>query len=136
MFCRMSATDIVPAHLLPILEAPNYGFLGTIRPDDTVQVNPMWFDFDGETLRFTHTTKRAKYRNLQHNPSMSLAIINHEDVFGYVELRGKLIEVIPDPTGDFYVHLGKRYGNPDQLPPPDSADRVILVMSIEHVASK
>ncbi|MDR7385332.1 PPOX class F420-dependent oxidoreductase [Promicromonospora iranensis] len=132
----MSATDVIPAHLIPLLEAPNYAFLGTIRPDDTVQVNPMWFDFDGETLRFTHTTKRAKYRNLQHNPSMSLAIINDDNVLSYVEVRGKLIEVIPDPTGAFYVHLAERYGAPDQPPPPDSADRVILVMSIEHYTTQ
>lgn len=136
MFSGMSATDIIPAHLIPLLEAPNYAFLGTIRPDDTVQVNPMWFDFDGETLRFTHTTTRAKYRNLQHNPSMSLAVLNNENAFNYLEVRGKLTEVIPDPTGDFYVHLGKRYGNPDQQAPADSADRVILVMSIEHCTTQ
>jgi PPOX class probable F420-dependent enzyme len=136
MFSDMSATDIIPAHLIPLLEAPNYAFLGTIRPDDTVQVNPMWFDYDGETLRFTHTTYRAKYRNLQHNPSMSLAIVDEENAFKYVEVRGKLTEVIPDPTGEFYVHLGKRYGNPDQQPPTDSADRVILVMSIEHYTTQ
>jgi PPOX class probable F420-dependent enzyme len=136
MFSDMSATDIIPAHLIPLLEAPNYAFLGTIRPDDTVQVNPMWFDFDGETLRFTHTTYRAKYRNLQHNPSMSLAIVDEENAFKYVEVRGKLTEVIPDPTGEFYVHLGKRYGNPDQEAPADSADRVILVMSIEHYTTQ
>ena len=129
---QMSATDVIPAHLIRLLEAPSYAFLGTIRPDDTVQVNPMWFDFDGETLRFTHTTHRAKYRNLQHNPSMSLAVLNDENPFNYLEVRGKLIEVVPDPTGAFYVRLGKRYGNPDQQPPADSADRVILVMSIEH----
>jgi len=132
----MAATDVIPAELIPLLEAPNYGFLGTIRPDDTVQVNPMWFDFDGEVLRFTHTTKRAKYRNLQHNPAMSLAVINTDNVFNYVEVRGRLIEVVPDPTGEFYVHLGKRYGNPDQTPPPDSADRVVLVMSIEHYTTQ
>ena len=109
MFSGMSATDIIPAHLIHLLEEPNYAFLGTIRPDDTVQVSPMWFD--GETLRFTHTTYRAKYRNLQHNPSMSLAILNDENAFNYIEVRGKLTEVIPDPTGEFYVHLGKRYGN-------------------------
>lgn len=94
MFGGMSATDIVPAHLMHLLEAPNYAFLGTIRPDDTVQVNPMWFDFDGENLRFTHTTYRAKYRNLQHNPSMSLAILNDENAFNYIEVRGKLVEVV------------------------------------------
>lgn len=133
---HMATADILPAKLIPLLEQSNYGFLGTIRPDDTVQVNPMWFDFDGEVVRFTHTTKRAKYRNLQHNPSMSLAVINTDNVFTYVEVRGKLIDVVPDPTGEFYVHLGKRYGNPDQTPPPDSADRVILVMSIEHYTTQ
>ena len=136
MFGGMSASDVIPAHLIHLLEKPNYAFLGTIRPDETVQVNPMWFDFDGETLRFTHTTYRAKYRNLQHNPSMSLAILNDENAFNYIEVRGKLVEVVPDPTGDFYVHLGRRYGNAEQQPPADSADRVILVMSIEHYTTQ
>ena len=136
MFSGMSATDVIPAHLIPLLEAPNYAFLGTIRPDDTVQVNPMWFAFDGETLRFTHTTTRAKYRNLQHNPSMSLAIINSDNVLNYVEVRGRLIETIPDPTGAFYVELGERYGAPNLQPPADSADRVVLVMSIEHYTTQ
>ncbi|HEV6953419.1 MAG TPA: PPOX class F420-dependent oxidoreductase [Promicromonospora sp.] len=132
----MSATDIIPAHLIHLLENPNYAFLGTVRPDGSVQVNPMWFDFDGETLRFTHTTHRAKFRNLQQNPAMSLAILNPENPFNYLEVRGKLVEVVPDPTGEFYVHLGKRYGNPDQTPPPDSADRVVLVMSVEHYTTQ
>lgn len=127
---------MIPAHLLPLLEDPNYAYLGTIRPDDTVQVNPMWFIFDGETLRFTHTTKRAKYRNLQHNPSMSLAIIDPENPFHYLEVRGRLIEVVPDPEGDFYVTLGKRYGNPDQKAPADKADRVVLVMSVERTTTQ
>jgi PPOX class probable F420-dependent enzyme len=96
----------------------------------------MWFDYDGETLRFTHTTKRAKYRNLLQNPSMSLMIFDPDRPIHYVELRGKLTEVIPDPEGDYYVHLGRRYGNPDQAPPPDKADRVILVMSIDAVSGQ
>lgn len=129
-------TDIVPAHLVHLLEEPNFGFLGTIRPDDTVQVNPMWFEFDGETIRFTHTSKRAKYRNLMHNPAMSLAVLDPENPFTYLEVRGSLVEVIPDPTGDFYVRLGKRYGNPGQQAPKDSADRVILVMSVTSTTTQ
>jgi len=119
-----------------LLEAPNYGALGTIRPDDTVQVSPMWFLFDGSSLRFTHTTTRAKYRNLQRNPSMSLMVIDPEDPFRYIEIRGRLREVIPDPAGDFYVVLGKRYGNPEQKPPKDIADRVVLVMSIDGITAQ
>jgi len=121
----------IPDHLRPLLDRPLFGALGTIRPDDTVQVNPMWFEFDGEHVRFTHTNKRGKFRNLQRNPSMSLMLIDPDNPQSYLELRGKLVETIDDRAGDFYVRLGQRYGNPDQEPPPDKADRVILVMSVE-----
>lgn len=129
-------TDVIPAAYAHLLEQPIYAHLGTIRPDDTVQVNPMWFEFVDGTLRFTHTTKRGKFRNLQHNPSMSLSIIDPENPFRYLEVRGRLVEVIPDPEGAFYVRLGRRYGNPGQTPPPDSADRVILVMSVEKTTKQ
>jgi PPOX class probable F420-dependent enzyme len=129
-------STVIPEHLVPLLENPNYAYLGTIRPDDTVQVNPMWFLYDGESIRFTHTTKRAKYRNLMHNPSMSLAIIDPVNPFHYLEVRGRLVEVIPDPEGEFYVVLGKRYGNAEQQPPKDSPDRVVLVMSIESTTTQ
>jgi PPOX class probable F420-dependent enzyme len=124
----MAAT--IPADLADLLERPLYGNLGTVRPDGTVQVNPMWFEFDGEHIRFTHTTFRAKYRNLQHNPSMSLLVTDPEIPQRYLEVRGALAEVVPDPAGAFFVRLGQRYGDPDQQPPADKADRVILVMSI------
>lgn len=128
-----SPAAVVPADLVDLLERPLFGILGTVRPDATVQVNPMWFEYDGEHIRFTHTTKRAKFRNLQRNPSMSLAVLDPDDPMRYLEIRGRLVEAVPDPTGAFYVVLGKRYGNAAQEPPADSADRVILVMSIEKV---
>jgi len=130
-----SALDaILPADHQDLLIRPTFGVLATVRPDNTAQASPMWFLFDQENdrLRFTHTTKRAKFRNLQSNPSMSLAIYDPERPYRYVEVRGRLVEVLPDPTGAFYVTLGRRYGNAEQQPPADSADRVILVMSIEH----
>lgn len=125
-------TVTIPPEDKDLLERPLYASLGTIRPDNTVQVNPMWFEWDGEHVRFTHTTKRAKFRNLQRNPSMSLLITDPDNPFRYLELRGRLAEAVPDPTGAFYVRLGQRYGNPDQQPPPDSPDRVVLVMAIEY----
>jgi PPOX class probable F420-dependent enzyme len=114
-----------------LLERPLFAALGTIRPDDTVQVNPMWFEYDGEHIRFTHTKKRGKFRNLQRNPSMSLMLVDPDDPQVYLEVRGRLVEVIDDPEGEFYVRLGRRYGDPDTEPPPDKADRVVLVMSTE-----
>jgi PPOX class probable F420-dependent enzyme len=123
----------IPADLTDLLERPLYGSLGTVRPDGAVQVNPMWYEFVGDAVRFTHTTFRAKYRNLQSNPSMSLLVTDPDDPRRYLEVRGALAEVIGDPEGAYYVHLAQRYGNPAAKPPADHADRVVLVMSITHV---
>lgn len=129
---------VIPQDLLDLLERPLFGSLGTIRPNDTVQVNPMWFEYDASADRilFTHTTKRAKFRNLQRNPAMSLLVIDPDDPFRFLEVRGRLTDAEPDPTGAFYVRLAARYGSADTPAPPDSADRVILSMSVEHTQRK
>ena len=59
------STPQIPDNLRELLERPLIRSLGTVRPDNTVQVNPMWFHFDGETIRFTHGRNRVKFRNLQ-----------------------------------------------------------------------
>jgi len=126
----------IPAAYRDLVERPIFASLGTVRPDGTVQVNPMWFGFDGEHLRFTHTTKRAKFRNLQRNPSMSLLIVDPDNSGRYLELRGELAKVVPDPEGAYYVELGRRYGDADATPPPDKADRVVLVMRIDRALAR
>jgi len=127
---------MIPDRLRDLLEQPFCGAPGTVRPDGTVQVNPMWFEFDGEHLLFTHTVTRQKYRNLQQNPSMSLMVYDPAQPSRYIEVRGRLVEAEPDPRGAFYVRLGQRYGNPGQEAPADSADRVILRMSVEKVGGQ
>ncbi len=127
---------MIPDALRDLLENPNYGALGTVRPDGTVQVNPMWFEFDGEHVLFTHTTTRQKYRNLQANPSMSFMVFDPDQPYRYIEVRGRLVDVVADPEGAFYVRLGQRYGNVGQQPPPDRANRVILKMSVEKVGGQ
>ncbi|TDE94924.1 PPOX class F420-dependent oxidoreductase [Occultella glacieicola] len=126
----------IPADLTDLLENANVGHLATVRPDGFPQVEPMWFLFEDGVLKFTHTTKRAKYRNLQGNPGMALVVPDPADPYRFIEARGRLTEAVPDPTGAFYQVLGARYGTPDTPAPPDSADRVILVMSIEKVIRK
>ena len=125
----------IPDALVHLLEDPNHGHLATVRPDGTPQVNPMWFLHDAEsgTIRFTHTRSRAKFRNLRHNPAMAMCVIDPDRPDVFIEVRGRLVEVVPDPEGAFYPVLGARYGNPDTPVPPDAAERVVLVMSIDKV---
>ncbi len=119
-----------------LLEGANIAHLGTVRPDGLVHVNPMWFLFDGENVRFTHTRKRGKFRNLQENPAMTISVVDPDDEYRYLEVRGRLSEIVDDPTGAFYQELERRYSGSSEAPPPDAADRVILVMTPEATSTK
>jgi PPOX class probable F420-dependent enzyme len=123
----------IPESHRALLDNPNIGHLATLRPDGSIQLNDMWFGFDGQSIRFTHTTTRQKYRNLLENPAMTLSVTDPEDAYRFIELRGRLAETIPDPTGSYYTDLDKRYGSTLPYPPKDAADRVILVMTVEKV---
>ena len=58
----------VPAGYEDLLTRPLYGDLATVRPDGAPAVTPMWFAWDGELLRFTHTSKRQKVRDIEKQP--------------------------------------------------------------------
>jgi PPOX class probable F420-dependent enzyme len=120
-----TADEVIPADYRDLLERPLYGHLATVRRDGTVQVEPMWFEFDGEFIQFTHTSKRQKYRNLMANPSAALSVNDPDQPYRFLEVRGVLDHVDPDPEGAFYRQLARRYGRADQAP-PDAADRVVL----------
>ncbi len=118
----------IPEGYSSLLERPLYGHLATVRPDGAPQVNAMWFAWDGEVLRLTHTTKRQKYRNIAANPAVAMSVIDPDNPFRYLEVRGVVEEIVPDPEGAFYLELNDRYDGPLTEAPADKADRVILVV--------
>jgi PPOX class probable F420-dependent enzyme len=122
----MSAT-VPPTHK-DLLERPLFGHLATVRPDGTPQVNVMWFLWDDERLKFTHTTYRQKFRNLKENPAIAMSIADPDDGYRFLEVRGVVESIEPDPTGAFYRVLDKRYHERGWVDVKDAADRVILVV--------
>ena len=120
--------NAIPEGYEELLIQPNFGHLATVRPDGDPAVTPMWFEWDGELLRFTHTTRRAKLRNLEHNPHVAVSVLDAAKPYQYLQARCLLESITPDPTGAFYVKLAERYGMQNPAPPPDSADRVIIAV--------
>ena len=119
---------VVPESHVDLLERPLYGHVGTARPDGFIQVNPMWFLWDGRHIRLTHTTKRQKYRNIEADPHVSMSVNDPDAPYRYLELRGTVVAIEPDPNGELFQTLARRYGLDRSGPPPDAADRVVLVV--------
>ncbi|MFG1921909.1 PPOX class F420-dependent oxidoreductase [Cryptosporangium sp. NPDC048952] len=126
----------VPASHQDLLTRPLFGHLATTRPDGTPQVNPMWFSWDGTALRFTGTTTRYKYRNITGNPAVAVSVNDPEQPYRYLEVRGVVTSIEPDPDGTFFLSLAERYGFAMDGPPADVADRIVYVVEPRATSSQ
>jgi PPOX class probable F420-dependent enzyme len=118
----------VPDSHRDLLEQPLNAYVATVGTDGGPQTNPMWFGWDGDRIRLTHTRTRQKFRNLQAEPRISLLVVDPAEPQRYLELRGAVETVEDDAGGAFYRQLRQRYGvNPD-APMPDADVRVVLVV--------
>ncbi len=125
---------MIPAEYADLLTRPLFGHLATVRPDGTPQANPMWFSWDGEYLRFTNTTTRKKYRNVTAEPRIAMSVNDPDRPYRYLEVRGTVERIEPDPGAAFFMELAKRYGLELDGPPGDAADRVVFVVRPEVVS--
>ncbi|TCJ95705.1 PPOX class F420-dependent oxidoreductase [Nocardia alba] len=124
-----TTAEVIPEELRDLLERPLFANLATVREDGSPQVNPMWFGWDGEFIRFTHTSFRRKYRNVTATPAVAISIIDPENPYRYLEVRGVVERIDPDPTGAFFRELNQRYDGPfGPEHPTDAPDRVIFVV--------
>jgi PPOX class probable F420-dependent enzyme len=118
----------VPDSHRDLLERPLLAHLATVRADGGPQTNPMWFGWDGERIRLTHTRTRQKFRNLQAEPRVALSITDPADGQRYLEIRGVVESIEDDRGGQFYRRLRQRYGVDPDAPMPDEAVRVVVTI--------
>jgi PPOX class probable F420-dependent enzyme len=127
------ATATVPASHIHLLEQPLFAHLATVRPDGAPQSEPMWFAWDGEVLRFTHTTERQKYRNVAHEPRLAVSIADPANPYSFLEMRGEVASIEPDPDAAFYRSLQARYGV--EYPITDADVRVVITVRPTRVVA-
>jgi PPOX class probable F420-dependent enzyme len=118
----------VPDSHRDLLERPLTAHLATVRTDGGPQSNPMWFGWDGQRIRLTHTRTRQKFRNLEAEPRVALSITDPADPQRYLELRGVVESIQDDAGARLYRQLRERYGVDPDAPMPDAAVRVVLVI--------
>ena len=124
--------SVIPESHADLLERPVFCHLATIRADGTPHVNPMWFLWDGEFLSFTTSTKRAKYRELSERPNAAVSINDPDAPYRYLELRGTVERIEPDPEGEFFAVLADRYSLPMDGPVGDASTRVRIYLRPAH----
>src|SRR5437879_4441718 len=85
-------------------------------PDGRPQVTPVWFDFDGTNLIVNSAKGRQKDRNMRRDPRVSLAIIDPDNPYRYLEIRGRVSEITEKGAGEHIDKMAKKYLGADKYP--------------------
>lgn len=75
-------------------ETKAFAFLATLMPDGSPQVTPLWFSVDDDFLYINTAEGRVKDQNMRARPEVALAIINPDDPYRYLQIRGEVVEII------------------------------------------
>ena len=117
-----------------LLHSTVLAHIATIGPKGEPQCTPVWFDWDGNTLRFSQTTTRQKFRNLQREPRLALSMVDPNNPYRSLEIRGKVVRIEEDPDLHFLNALTKRYLGRDTYPfHQPGVEHFVLVVQPEHL---
>jgi PPOX class probable F420-dependent enzyme len=86
-----------------------FAFLGTIMADGSPQVTPMWFNTDGEHILINTARGRVKDRNMRLRSAVALAIVDPQNPYRYVQVRGNVIHFTEEGADEHINALCAKY---------------------------
>ncbi len=90
--------------------------LATVMPDGTPQVTPVWFDYSGGKVRVNTARGRTKARNLKPGAPVALAIVDPDNAYRYVQIRGRVASATEQGADAHIDALAKKYLGKDTYP--------------------
>jgi PPOX class probable F420-dependent enzyme len=103
----MSAMTTFPDSHRDLLEA-QVASLATIGRDGFPQLTEIWFLLEDGELKLSLNTARIKTRNLQERPQCSLLVLDLQNPYRYLEVRGNA-RIEPDDDYAFARRVGAKY---------------------------
>lgn len=120
----------IPEQYADLLTSPVSAHVASIGPEGEPQNSPVWFDWDGTYLRFAQVIgHQQKLRNLRREPRVSLLIVDPQNPYRYLEVRGRVERIEPDPDGAFINAMARKYIGNDRYPfgKPNDEWRVVVI---------
>jgi len=130
----MAAT--IPDNFKDLFQKKAFASLATVMPDGSPQVTPVWFDWDGSHLRINSAKGRVKDRNMRRTPRVALAILDPDNPYRHLAIRGRVVEVTEQGADAHIDALAKKYLGQDRYPHRRPGEvRVIYKVQPERVAA-
>jgi PPOX class probable F420-dependent enzyme len=126
-------SQVIPEKYRDLFNKKAFASLGTLMPDGRPQVTPVWCDVEGDLVLINSAKGRQKDRNLRRDPRVSLAIIDPDNPYRYLELRGRVVEITEQGAAAHIDKMAKKYLGVEKYPykNPDEI-RVIYKIQPDH----
>ena len=128
----------VPEEFHDLFEKETFAHVATLMDDGTPQVTPVWVDYDADAGHVLVNTARGrlKERNLSRDPRVGVSLIDPDDPYRFVSVRGEVAEFREEGAVEHIDELARRYMDVEEYPNKDAAEtRVVLAIEPDHVAT-
>lgn len=119
--------------LKALATGPNFAALSTLLADGHPQTQVMWVDADDDHLLINTEVHRAKYRNVERDPRVTVTVWDASNPYRYVEARGRVVSEVRGGEAREQIdraaqkYMGTDYGNDIQ------SERVILKVAPDKI---
>jgi PPOX class probable F420-dependent enzyme len=115
-----------------LVDGKNFAIIATMNPDGSPQTSVVWVGLDDDAVVFSSTTTRRKTRNIVRDPRVSLTVLDADNPYHTVEIRGTA-EVIDDSKRELSTRLSHKYVGENPPPEPPEVQRVIVRVTADKV---
>ncbi len=116
----------IPENYMDLFNKPAFGSLTTLMPDGSPQTTPVWVDFENGRILVNSALGRQKDKNLRRDPRVAIAVIDPENPYRYLEVRGKVAEITQNGAEQHIDKMAKKYLGKDKYPFAQPGEQRVL----------
>jgi len=123
----------IPEGAKRLLDEPQLAHFVTLMKDGSPQVTPVWVTHDGTHVIVNTAEGRQKPRNLRRDPRVAVSVVDRENPFRYVLVRGRVSDIIGgEEAWQSIEALSQKY-NGRAYPRREGEERLLIKIDPEHV---
>jgi PPOX class probable F420-dependent enzyme len=130
---RRPTVPAIPEKYLDLTEKKAFAQLATLMPDGSPHVAPVWFEYDGKHILVNTAKGRVKDQNMRHDPRVGIDVLDPDNPYRHLSIRGKVVEITEKGADDHIDKLTKKYTGQDKYPYRGPGEvRVIYKIEPQH----
>ncbi len=104
-------------------------------PDGSPQVSPVWIDYRDGLIWVNTAEGRQKHRNVLRDPRVAVEVIDRNDPYNWIAVRGTVVEITKEEAEGHIDFLSKKYtGREIYADHNPNKPRVLIKIRPERVA--